>query len=85
MHELRHDVERRIDLVERRLVAMRRLHHDVGDEDEEDAGDDEAEPDRAWNGLQRVARLIPKAVADSKPTRLKMATTTPRPRLDSGR
>ena len=41
MHELRHDVERRIDLIERRLVAMRGLDHHIGDEDEEDAGDDQ--------------------------------------------
>jgi hypothetical protein len=56
MNELRHDIQRRVDLIERRLIAMRRLHHDV--RDEENAGDNQAEPYGPRNGFERLLRPI---------------------------
>jgi hypothetical protein len=46
--------ERRVKLVERRIVVGQRVGFDVGDEDEKRAGEQQAGDDGAGNGDQRL-------------------------------
>ena len=53
-----HDVQRRIDGIQRRLVAVRRLNHDRRDKNKEDARHNQAQKHRPRNVAQRITRLI---------------------------